>query len=97
MDIRLCLMESYYEYPGIHPQVIMKDLGISYQITVPQSIADCWWFLGCERVPNMLPKCLSKLSVPDYYGLVGHGLTVGDANQLTEWRAARREAPNVND
>ena len=38
-----------------HPQKVMKELGITYQKAIPQSLGDQWWFNGCENIPNKLP------------------------------------------
>ena len=46
--------------PPSHPQTAMKLLGITYRKGVPQSIADQWWFLDCENVPDSLPDYLSE-------------------------------------
>jgi hypothetical protein len=41
-----------------HPQKRMKDLGITYVAATPQSVADQWWFWGCDNLPNPLPEYL---------------------------------------
>ncbi len=45
-----------------HPQRAMKDLGITYAKAVPQSIAEQWWFFGCEGMPEDLPCYLRELT-----------------------------------
>jgi hypothetical protein len=42
-----------------HPQAILKRLGITYQVAVPQSLLDCWHFWNCENVPDELPACIN--------------------------------------
>jgi hypothetical protein len=64
-----------------HPQTVMKWLGISYKIAVPQSIYDSWWFFGCENVPDPLPNCLSVLKFQPA-DAIGHGLTAEDVARL---------------
>lgn len=49
----------------VHPQLDMKNLGISYKCSVPQSIADCWWFFDCENIPKNLPDYISDLKLSD--------------------------------
>lgn len=43
-----------------HPQKVMKELGITYQISVPQSISDSWEFWNCQNVPDELPKYIEE-------------------------------------
>jgi len=38
-----------------HAQVVMKELGITYQHSTPQSIGDQFWFWNCENIPEKLP------------------------------------------
>ena len=44
-----------------HPQKQMKNLGYNVIGSVPQSIADCWWFT-VEEFIKPLPPYLSKMS-----------------------------------
>ena len=68
-----------------HPQSVMRDLGISYQIATPQRLADQWWFWNCESVPAVLPKYLSPMTV-DPASLIGRGLSRGDAETINAGR-----------
>lgn len=72
VDLRFCLNYAHLskdkENTGevkriglMHPQLAMKELGISYESAIPQSIADQWWFLGCEVSPEKLPPFLSVI------------------------------------
>lgn len=65
-----------------HPQQLMRDLGITYKLAVPQSMGGCWWFFGCENVPDYLPACLSLRDFGDLNQLVGFGLSQADADML---------------
>lgn len=62
MKLRLDLQTAYNENVLEHPQIIMRKLGITYTASEPQSIADCWFFYGCENTPNPLPKYLVFIS-----------------------------------
>lgn len=64
-DVSLYMQGQYYEedFKNLHPQEVMKKLGIAYTVAVTQSIADMWQFWGCENVPDNLP---SFLKVADY-------------------------------
>ena len=65
VDVSLCMQSKYYseDFKNLHPQDVMKKLGITYTVAVPQSIADMWQFWGCENVPENLH---GFLKVADY-------------------------------
>ena len=65
VDVSLCMQSKYYseDFKNLHPQDVMKKLGITYTVAVPQSIAGMWQFWGCENVPENLP---GFLKVADY-------------------------------
>lgn len=65
----------------LHPQTHMKNLGITYDIAVPQSIADQWWFFNCKNVPENLPFGLKKMDIP-IEKLIGYGLSQNDIDFL---------------
>jgi hypothetical protein len=83
MHLRFSMMSAFYCNEKRHPQVVMKELGIAYQHSTPQSIADQWWFWNCENVPETLPKYLDVLSV-DPMECVGYGLSKEDAEKITK-------------
>lgn len=65
-----------------HPQKIMKDLGIEYELGVPQSIADCWQFFNCSNIPDNLPNYINVFNhEPLEY--IGWGLSPHEARSLT--------------
>lgn len=66
--------------PG-HPQKAMSDLGITYQVAVPQSINDSWWFFNCENVPDPLPDFLAPMKFQPH-DLIGYGLSKEDADAI---------------
>lgn len=66
-----------------HPQIVMKELGITYQHATPQSIADQWWFWNCKNVPEKLPVYLTELDL-DPMKCVGFGLSEKDAIEIAE-------------
>lgn len=67
-----------------HPQVVMRELGITYRYAVPQSIWDQWWFLDCKRVPDELPPYIEPMENFDPQRAVGYGLSHEMADALTE-------------
>lgn len=48
-----------------HPQTIINELGIKYEVPVPQSIADQWWFLNCDNIPDELPDYMEYIYLDD--------------------------------
>jgi hypothetical protein len=67
-----------------HAQVVMRELGITYQHATPQSICDQWWFWNCECVPETLPAYLSDLNL-DPMKCIGYGLSLEDAQRIREY------------
>lgn len=68
----------------LHPQTLMKRLGITYQHATPQSMADQWWFWNCSNIPDPLPKGLEILSA-DPMKMVGFGLTQWQAEKIRDY------------
>ena len=74
-----------------HPQVVMRELRITYQHATPQSITDQWWFWNCENVPDPLPKYLDPLDVKPM-DAVGHGLSIADAEAIIAGQTAQDDS-----
>jgi len=72
---------SMYDSPKGHPQQVMHDLGITYQYSTHQSIADQWWFWNCQNVPDQLPEYITVLNV-NPYDAIGHGLSKDMADKI---------------
>jgi hypothetical protein len=72
-----------------HPQIVMKDLGITYQHATPQSICDQWWFWNCENIPDPLPGYLSILDV-DPMKFVGFGLSQLKAEAIRDYSIVKK-------
>lgn len=68
-----------------HAQTLMKNLGITYQLAVPQSLYDCWLFFMCEYDPEKWDDSLTVINELDPFALVGHGLSYKDAENITKW------------
>lgn len=83
--LRLDLMTLGFDGPkdlrDLHPQQVMKKLGITYQHATPQSIADQWWFWNCENIPAELPNFLTLLNL-DPFECIGHGLSKEHAEMI---------------
>lgn len=64
-----------------HPQVVMRELGISYQHATPQSMGDQWWFWNCTGAPAELPEYLTPLDL-DPHRYIGWGLSQDQADKI---------------
>lgn len=83
-DLIFCLMTAQLDCnESRHAQVVMRELGITYEHAVPQSIADCWNFFNCSGNIDKLPEYLIEMKKgPQDY--VGYGLSQELADRLTE-------------
>ena len=64
MKIKFCMLEQGYHpdnNPQGHPQKIMRELGIEWDESIPESLFDCWIFKGCTNVPDKLPPCIRAI------------------------------------
>ena len=79
------LRYNLYGLPDEQRQVVMKQLGITYQHATPQSIGDQWWFWNCENIPDPLP---SYLEVADWDPMecIGWGLSKEDAEKIRDYK-----------
>lgn len=78
MDIR-----GLQEHTNKLPQEALKELGITYIACMPQPMADSWWFLGVDNVPEVLPKWLEYfMEDNNYRQWVGFGLSEKDCIRL---------------
>ena len=73
-----------------HPQVVMRELGITYQHATPQSITDCWIFWNCENVPKDMPKFITRLDISPHTW-VGLGLSEKMADEIVEYRKQKTQ------
>jgi hypothetical protein len=67
-----------------HAQIVVKELGITYQISTPQSMADQFWFWNCENVPDNLPSYLTPLNL-DPMKCIGNGLSLEEAEAIIDY------------
>lgn len=82
VHLRLCMYAQMDAGDKRHPQRVMLDMGITYRYAVPQSIADQWWFLDCQNVPDELPKFITTMDNFDPHKAVGYGLSKEMADTL---------------
>lgn len=65
-----------------HAQLVMRELGITYQHATPQSMGDQWWFWNCENVPETLPQFIKEVKL-DPMKYIGWGLDEATARMLS--------------
>ena len=75
------LILDMYKIPQKHPLQLMKNLGITYALAVPQSMGDCWQFYLPENVPKRLPKYLKLVEFAPMEQ-IGYGLSEENALNL---------------
>lgn len=63
IHLRFWLQTAYELGVKDHPQKVMETFNINYKKSVPQSIADQWWFIDCNNVPDELPKYLEVINI----------------------------------
>lgn len=73
----------YNEYR--HPQVVIKEFGITYQHATPQSISDSWWFWNCENIPDNLPSYLTEKDW-NPISMIGWGLSEEEAISILRYK-----------
>lgn len=83
--LRFCMIGAYYAGVEGHPQLVMKELGITYVHAVPQSMGDQWWFYIPKNLPQELPSYLTLKDV-DPYSHIGFGLSEKNAEILANWK-----------
>lgn len=80
-NLHYCLNGSAFAGENRQAETHMKELGITYEQSTPQSMYDCWQFWNCENVPDVLPNFITEMERgPMKY--IGHGLTEEDAKRL---------------
>ena len=84
------LRYSLWDAPRGHPQQVMKDMGITYTHSVPQSLGDQWWFLDCKDVPEELPENITEMKVDNFEDYIGYGLSEETAKKLEKIRKANK-------
>lgn len=88
ISLRYCVMGAAIDFnENRHPQVVMRELGITYQHATPQSMGDQWWFWNCEHVPDKLPKYLTPLNL-DPHKQIGWGINKKLADEISAGAAA---------
>lgn len=85
MHLRYCMWTADECGEYRHPQAVMRALGITYQVSTPQSICDQWWFWNCSGMPSALPAYLSSLDL-DPHEQIGYGLSQEGADLIAAYK-----------
>jgi len=62
--LRYDCMGASYAGESRHPQEVMRELGITYERAIPQSIIDQWWLFNCEH--GDLPNYITEVKCGDW-------------------------------
>lgn len=73
-----------------HPQKVMRDLGITYQYSVSQSISDSWEFWNCENIPEEMPEAL-RVANWNPMERIGWGLSQEMAEKIRDYKQIKEE------
>lgn len=57
--LRYDCMGAGYAGEMRHPQTVIRELGITYERAIPQSMGDQWWLFNCEH--GDLPTYISEI------------------------------------
>ena len=68
-----------------HAQVVMNEMGITYQHSMPQSLYNQYWFWHCTNVPAQLPKYLTVLTL-EPMDCIGYGLSREMAEKIRDYK-----------
>lgn len=54
-----------------HPEEVMRDLGITFEKAIPQSMADQWWLFNCQHgeLPSYITEMKCDRWLVNQYGL----------------------------
>ena len=83
-SLRYCHQTAHMKGESDHPQQVMEALEINYKRAIPQSLANQWWFLFCDNIPNILPEFLTVADI-NPSDIVGFGLSQEDADNLQQF------------
>lgn len=64
---------------------VMKDLGITYQYSVGQSMCDSFEFWNCENIPKKLPESISVMDL-NPMDRIGWGLSKEKAESIRDYK-----------
>lgn len=51
---------AYHADEMRHPETVLKELGITYEAAIPQSMGEQWWLFNCQYTSE-LPKYIEEM------------------------------------
>jgi len=86
MHLRFDYMTAQMDFNETrHAQQFMKDVGITYQHSTPQTLSEQWWFWNCENIPDNLPEFITELEL-DPMECIGYGLNRELAETIRDYK-----------
>lgn len=77
-----------------HAQEVMRELGITYQHSTPQTLYDSWYFWNCENIPDKLPKYITVFNV-DPMRYIRYGLSKEEAEKIRDYCSPENERREI--
>lgn len=62
--LRYDCMGAAYSGESRHPQVVMRELGVTYELAIPQSLGDQWWLFNCDH--GDLPSFTTEMECDEW-------------------------------
>lgn len=62
--LRYDCMGAAYSGESRHPQEVIRELGITYERAIPQSMGDQWWLFNCQH--GELPKYITEMKCDNW-------------------------------
>lgn len=62
--LRYDLVGAAYAGESRNPQEVMRELGITFERAIPQSMGDQWWLFNCEH--GELPVFITEMKCGDW-------------------------------
>lgn len=62
--LRYDLIGAAYAGENRHPQTVMREMGITYEHAIPQSMGDQWWLFNCEH--GDLPTYIAEMKADSW-------------------------------
>lgn len=62
--LRYDSMDAGFSGENQHAQTVMRKLGITYELAIPQSMGDQWWFFNCQFTE--LPKYITEMECDEW-------------------------------
>ena len=88
--LRYCMYGAGLARVGKHPQTHMREMGINWQHSMPQSMGDQWWFWNCSGIPDLLPPFVTKME-NDPMECIGYGLSRSEAESIRDFSPERQK------